>query len=49
MAVCETRDRAEFYLTVTLPDYIRRGYMSDKTLTADDFHIVEKRNDHLAT
>lgn len=40
MAQCCTKESAERYLSQTLPDYIKRGFLVDKTLTADDFHVV---------
>jgi hypothetical protein len=32
---------AENHLHNVIPDYVRRGYFMDKTLTEDDFMIVE--------
>lgn len=39
MALFDYEDRANQYLAVTLPDYIRRGYLMDKTLTPADFRV----------
>lgn len=33
--------RAERHLTVVIPDYCKRGFFMDKTLTPDDFEILE--------
>ena len=40
-ALFDTRVRAEQHLRVVIPDYVRRGFFSDKTLTADSFEIIE--------
>jgi hypothetical protein len=42
-ALCDTRERAEYYLKHTAPDYVAQGYYMDKTLTADSFIIQETR------
>lgn len=34
--------RAERHLTEVIPDYVRRGYFMDKTLTASCFMVVSK-------
>ena len=36
-----TRQRAERHLAEEVPDYCRRGYFMDKTLTPADFEILE--------
>lgn len=36
----DSRERAERHLTDVIPDYVRRGYFMDKTLTADSFEVV---------
>lgn len=36
-----TRERAERWIAVTAPDYCRRGYFMDKTLTPESFTIKE--------
>ena len=40
-AICDTLARAQHWLNVNAPEYVARGYFSDKTLTADSFVIVE--------
>ena len=37
-----SRATAERFLRDTVPEYVRRGYYMDKTLTADDFEVIEK-------
>lgn len=37
----DSRERAERHLQETIPDYVRRGFFMDKTLTADSFKVVE--------
>ena len=34
-----SRERAERHLTVTIPEYCRKGYFMDKTLAPSDFEI----------
>lgn len=41
-AILDYRENADHYLRETLPEYIRRGYLMDKSLSADDFEIIEK-------
>jgi hypothetical protein len=38
-AVCDRLDRALNWITVNAPEYVRKGYFMDKTLTADSFTI----------
>ena len=38
--IFDTRDRAERHLREIIPRYVARGYFMDKTLTADDFEII---------
>lgn len=38
------RDTAEKFLKETVPVYVARGYYMDKTLTADSFEIVERKD-----
>ena len=40
-AICCTRERAERWIAVNAVEYCRKGYFMDKTLTPDDFTIVE--------
>ena len=39
--ICDSIERARYWLTVLAPLYVTRGYFSDKSLTADSFMIVE--------
>lgn len=39
--ICDTRERAERWIAVHAPEYVRKGYFMDKTLTADSFTIKE--------
>ena len=38
-AVCDRLDRALNWITVNAPEYARKGYFMDKTLTAESFTI----------
>lgn len=40
MALCGSRESAESYIAETLPRYVARGYLMDKTLKATDFEAV---------
>lgn len=40
--VCDTRERAQYWIDVKAPEYVAKGYFMDKTLTADSFTIKEK-------
>lgn len=37
----DSKERAERHLRDVIPEYVRRGYFMDKTLTADSFKIAE--------
>lgn len=37
-----TMERAERHLRDVIPDYVKRGYFMNKTLTAEDFTIVDR-------
>lgn len=37
----DSRDRAEHHLKDVIPEYVKRGYFMDKTLTKDSFEIIE--------
>lgn len=41
-AICDTLERAQYWINVKAPDYAARGYFMDKTLTADSFTIKEQ-------
>ena len=38
----DTKASAKRHLREVIPVYVAKGYFTDKTLTADDFEIVEK-------
>ena len=40
----DSRERAERHLRETIPEYCRRGYFMDKTLTPSDFEIQPPRS-----
>lgn len=40
-ALCDSLERAQHWINVLAPEYVRKGYFMDKTLTADSFTIVE--------
>jgi len=37
----DVKERAEKHLEETVPEYVRKGYFMDKTLTATSFEIIE--------
>ena len=37
-----TRERAEYHLAHNVPVYCARGFYMDKSLTPDDFIVVER-------
>ena len=41
-AICDTRERAQFWIDIKAPEYAAKGYFMDKTLTADSFTIKEQ-------
>ncbi len=38
----DSRERAERHLAVVIPEYVRKSYFMDKSLTADSFEIAIK-------
>jgi hypothetical protein len=38
--ICDTLERAQYWISVLAPLYVSRGYFMDKTLTADSFTIA---------
>jgi len=40
-AICDSRERAQYWIGVKAPEYCARGYFSDKTLTPKSFTILE--------
>jgi hypothetical protein len=40
-ALFYSREKAEKHLREKIPEYVRKGYFVDKSLTADDFEIIE--------
>jgi hypothetical protein len=41
--ICDTRERAQFWIDTRAPEYAAKGYFMDKTLTADSFTIKETK------
>ena len=41
--IFDSRERAERHLRETIPEYCRRGYFMDKTLTPFDFEIQPRK------
>lgn len=42
--ICDTKKRAEFHLANTIPEYVKKSYYSDKTLTVDSFEVREYKS-----
>lgn len=40
-AIFDSEERAKLFLATTVPQYIKKGYYSDKSLTIKDFKIVK--------
>lgn len=36
----DSRERAERHIREVVPEYVRKGYFMDKTLTADSFKVI---------
>ena len=41
--ICDTHERAQFWIDARAPEYAAKGYFMDKTLTADSFTIKETK------
>jgi len=41
--ICDSRERAQFWIDTRAPEYAAKGYFMDKTLTADSFTIKETK------
>ena len=41
-AHCHSKESAQYWLNVNAPEYCRKGYFMDKTLTPASFEIVER-------
>lgn len=39
-----TRERAEEFLRLTVPEYCRKSFYMDKTLTPDSFEVIERKS-----
>lgn len=39
-ALFDSKERAERHLALNIPDYCKRGYFMDKTLTPESFEII---------
>ena len=42
-ALCDTLESANRWLTVNAPDYVKRGFFMDKTLTPSSFEAVLRK------
>jgi hypothetical protein len=42
-AICDTRERAQFWIDTRAPEYAAKSYFMDKKLTADSFTIKETK------
>lgn len=40
--IFESKESGERFLKETVPEYVKKGYYMDKTLTTNDFEIVER-------
>jgi hypothetical protein len=40
-----TRDSAERHLRDTIPEYVRRGFFTNRGLTADSFEIISNKEE----
>ena len=40
--ICDTLERAEYWINVKAAEYAAKGYFMDKTLTAQSFKIITK-------
>jgi hypothetical protein len=40
--ICDTLERAQHWIDVNAPEYCKKGYFMDKTLTPESFTIVKK-------
>lgn len=40
-AICDSEKEALNWMQYNAPEYVRRGYFIDKTLTADSFTIIK--------
>ena len=40
----DSREIADGFLKETIPEYVARGYFTDKTLRADDFEVTTQEN-----
>jgi hypothetical protein len=40
-AICDTRERAQYWIDVKAPAYVAKGYFVNKALTPASFTIIE--------
>ena len=45
MALFSEEQAAKRYLSTTLPNYISKSYLMDKTLKAEDFEVIPVKKD----
>ena len=41
-AICDTLERAQYWIDVKAPEYVAKGYFVNKALTPESFTIVEE-------
>lgn len=41
--LCDTLERAQYWINTLAPRYCQKGYFMDKTLTPNSFTITEKK------
>jgi hypothetical protein len=41
--IFDSRERADRHLTVVIPGYVSKSYFMDKTLTSDNFEVIERK------
>lgn len=39
-AICLNEERANYWINVKCPEYVKKGYFMDKTLKADSFEVI---------
>jgi len=42
-ACFDSKDRADRHLEKVIPEYVRKGFFTDKSLTAESFVIIESK------
>lgn len=42
-SIFDSRESADRHLAIVIPEYVRKSYYMDKTLTPDSFEVIEYR------